>query len=210
MESVMLTEQNIVEIAAQATAVLRKGGIILYPTDTLYGLGADALSDTAVEKIYDIKGRDEHKPIHAIVADMQMAERYAEVNENTRKLAEKFGGAVTLILKKKNDITSGIARGLDTFGFRIPNNAFCIALTKNFGGPITATSANKSGAAPMRRVDDILAQLGEDTQQIDLVIDVGELPEREPSTVVDFSNGTLKMLREGAVSAAEIESVVGA
>lgn len=213
MERISLEESTIEHAVKRAVEVLRAGGVVLYPTDTLYGLGADALSDAAVEKIYDIKGRDEKKPIHAIVADVTMAEKYGKVNDAVHKLAERFGGAVTLIVEKM-DTDSGILRGVETFGFRIPNNAFCIAFAKAFGGPITATSANKSGATAARRVEDILAQLGlsaqagESAQKIDLIIDAGELPERKPSTVVDCSGPSPKILREGAVSASDIDSVL--
>src|SRR3989338_5762363 len=89
----------------KATLVLREGGVIIYPTDTLYGLGADALSDSAVEKIYAIKGRDERKPIHAIVADVAMMEKYAEVSDMANMLIKKFlPGTLTLILKKREGV----------------------------------------------------------------------------------------------------------
>ncbi len=189
----------------KAAEVLRAGGIVLYPTDTLYGLGADALSDEAVAKIQAIKGRDDKKPIHAIVADMEMARRYAEVNEVAEHLAEKFlPGPLSLILKKKKGIDSGIGKGIDTFGIRIPDNRFCLDLVRAFGKPITTTSANLAGEEPRRSAQDILAQLGEKTEYIDLAIAVGELPERLPSTVVDVSSGEIKVLREGAIEAKKL------
>ncbi len=110
----------------EAAAAIEAGGVVMYPTDTLYGLGADALSDSAVARLYAVKARDEKKPIHAIVADMQMAERYGYVDGAARMLAERFlPGPLTLILKKKEGIETGIAKGIDTFGIRIPDNAFC-------------------------------------------------------------------------------------
>lgn len=210
MQRIELTEGNVSEVAAKAAEMLRVGGVVMYPTDTLYGLGADALSDTAVEKIYDIKGRDEQKPIHAILSDVQVADGYVQMSETARELARKFGGAVTLVMKKKQGLDSGIARGLDTFGFRIPSNAFCISFAQNFGGPITATSANKSGMISARRVEDILTQLGASAEKIDLVVDAGELPQRRPSTVVDLSVLPPKIIREGLISGPEIASILGA
>ncbi len=200
------TDRHAVSIAAD---ILSSGGVIIYPTDTLYGLGADALSDGAVAKIYAIKGRDEGKPIHAIVSDMEMAERFAYVNGSARLLAAKFlPGPLTLILKKKTGIETGIARGIDTFGIRIPDNQFCKELVEKFGGPITTTSANRSGMHTMRTVEAILEQLDELASGIGCVIDAGELPQRKPSTVVDCSGERPVILREGAVAAADIWEVL--
>ena len=208
MEVLSLTEDNLDECVARAAAVLRAGGVILYPTDTLYGLGADALSDAAVSKVKTIKGREEGKPMHAIVADIEMAEQYGEVDDRIRLLAKELPmGQLTFIVKKKDDLKTGIAKGIDTFGFRIPGNDFCVSLVREFGGPITATSANKSGEAPERSVEKILVQLGAESG-IDLAIDGGELPERKPSSVVDLSGEEPKVVRVGAIAAAEIWGVL--
>jgi tRNA threonylcarbamoyl adenosine modification protein (Sua5/YciO/YrdC/YwlC family) len=134
-----------------------------------------------------------------------MAERYGEVNEIVRSLAVRFPKGKLSFVVRKREINTGIGRGIDTFGFRIPDNAFCATLTQSFGAPITATSANASGAMPARRVDYILAQLGSSAAQIDLVIDAGELPEVLPSTVVDCTREVPNVLREGIVPAKEIE-----
>ena len=206
---------------AKANTILRAGGVILYPTDTLYGLGADALSDEAVDKIYAIKGRDERKTIHAIVADIAMMEKYAEVSDMANMLIKEFlPGPLTLILKKREGVDTGIGRGITTIGIRIPNNPFCLALAKNFGKPITATSANISGQKPERDTKAILEQLlsgnpytsllqKTSIRNIDFVIDAGELPESQPSTVVDVSGREPVILREGAISASEIWNILG-
>ena len=195
------------EAVARAVAVLRSGGVILYPTDTLYGLGADALSDDAVAVVQAIKGRDAQKPIHAIVADIEMASKYGEINEIAFALACAYlPGPLSLILKKKEGIDTGIGKGMDTFGVRIPDNRFCMELVREFGSAVTTTSANLSGSATGRSVEDILAQFGDKAQAIDLVIDAGELPERLPSTVVDVSSGVAKVLREGAIPGSAILS----
>jgi L-threonylcarbamoyladenylate synthase len=190
---------------ARAAQIMAAGGVILYPTDTLYGLGADALSDAAVAKIYSIKERDEKKPMHAVVADMAMVEQYGVMNGTAIHLAEKFlPGPLTLILKKKEGIDTGIASGIDTFGIRIPDNLFCLQLARAFGRPFTTTSANISALASKQTVDEIIEQLGDRTAMIDLVIDAGELPERLPSTIVDVSGDTVAILREGAIAAKDI------
>lgn len=208
MEIVHLNEENLKQTVARAQEVLRVGGVILYPTDTLYGIGVDALSDHAVSKVYDIKGREKLKPIHSIVADIEMAERYAEMNDTARRLLRELPtGQLTLILKKRH-LDTGITRKIDTFGFRIPDNKFCIALVRAFDGPITATSANKSGDTPERTVSKILAQLGSAVSGIDLVIDAGELPPRQPSTIVDMTGQRPLILREGAISVSDLWNAI--
>ena len=208
MEIIRLSEASVSVTAARAVEVIRNGGVVLYPTDTLYGLGADALSDEAVAAIYDIKGRDERKPLHAIMTDLDMAGEYADVTNDARLLVKEFGGKVTLILKKKEGIDTGVARGIASFGIRIPDHDFCIAMCRAFGKPITATSANRADMVPERSVETILAQLGHWARGIELVIDAGELSESKPSTVVDFTQGRPLVLREGAVAADSVWEVI--
>ncbi len=193
----------------EAAAVLRSGGVILYPTDTLYGLGADALSDSALAKVRAIKGREETKPIHTIVADLHMAAEFGEMNEMALALASAYmPGPLTLILKKKEGIETGIGKGMETFGIRMPDSKFCLDLARTFGRPYTTTSANLSGMPPERSPEKILAQLGEHADLVDLVIDAGDPPagraERLPSTIVDVSGGEVEVLREGDISTIKI------
>ncbi|MDZ4227448.1 MAG: L-threonylcarbamoyladenylate synthase [Patescibacteria group bacterium] len=228
METIRISAPDGVSGAAKKAAdVIRAGGVVLYPTDTLYGLGADAFSDDAVGKVYAIKGREESKPIHAIVADMAMAEEYGDISHITRQLASRLPrGKLTFIVNKKEGLDAGICRGIPTFGFRIPDNAFCAALLEALGTPVTATSANKSVEAPERTVAAILKQLSGDQPEpdsyasvlqntsiakIDLAIDAGELPESQSSTVVDLSSPKNPViLREGAVEAASVWNAIRA
>lgn len=205
MEVLNLKKQGMAACVKDAIKELRVGDVILYPTDTLYGLGADAFSDEAVAKVYAIKGRDEQKPMHCIVADMKMAGEYAQVNDYARLLAKRFSpGPLTLILKKQKELKTGIARGIKTLGIRIPDHPFCIALARSFGKPYTATSANRSGETPARGVSRVLAQLGPAVGMLALVLDAGELPEKLPSTVVDISGPRPLILREGAIPVVDI------
>ncbi len=196
--------------AAKAAETLQAGGVVLFPTDTLYGLGVDAFSNEAVDKIYAIKGRDEGKPIHALVRDIEMAERFCEIADEVRLLIERLPkGKVTFICKKKSGLETGICRYIDTFGFRIPDSEFCLTMIEAFGGPVTATSANVAGQTPQRSVAAILEQFEhsdilQNVGMIDLVVDGGELPESQPSTVVSFAEHHPVILREGAVSAAAV------
>ena len=136
-----------------------------------------------------------------------MANRYGEVNEKAFALMCAFmPGPLSLILKKKEGIDTGIGKGIDTFCIRIPDNRFCLELAKAFGQPYTTTSANLAGAATGRSVEEILAQLGEKATLIDLVIDVGELPAKAPSTIVDVSSSEAVVVREGAIPKSAIDS----
>lgn len=192
--------------ALRAAGVLRSGGLVVYPTDTLYGIGVDATSDAAVDRLYAIKGREPGKPTHCIVADLAMMGEYAEVNEAARMLAEKFlPGALTLILKKSPLLTTGIGRGMDTIGVRIPDNDLCGALARAFEKPFTTPSANKASVEPTTVPANIIAQLGE--ENIDLFIDAGTLPPRQPSTIVNVVSGRPSVIREGAIASGDIFAV---
>ncbi|MFA7310157.1 MAG: L-threonylcarbamoyladenylate synthase [Candidatus Paceibacterota bacterium] len=215
MRVIHLDGTNLIDAASEAAAVVRKGGVVLYPTDTLYGLGADAFSDDAVAKVFRIKGRNEGKPMHAIVDGLGMAERYGDISEDTKKLAAAVPrGQLTFIVRKRADVVNGISKDISTFGFRIPDNDFCIQMLRAFGKPITATSANRAGETPLRSVDAILeqlglpAQVGDAANGIDLIIDAGELPVRKASSVVDLSGPEPKMLREGAVLASQVMEIL--
>ena len=190
----------------QAAEVLRAGGVVLFPTDTLYCLGADALSNAAVDTLFTIKRRSPHKPIHALVSNPAMASRYGMLNEvGNAILARTPKGKVSLVVQKLPSMELGIMRSIDSFGFRIPDHALTQAILAAFGGPITATSANTSGEQPLRQaLESILAQLGSSASLIHLAIDGGMLRESLPSTVVDVSSGEAHILREGAVRREDI------
>lgn len=191
--------------AREAAEVMRQGGVVLMPTDTLYALCADALSDEAVDRVYAIKGRDGRKPMHALVADAAVAARYGEMAPEGDALLAKHPGLVSLVIPQKPGIgKTGILRDMDTFGFRIPQHALCGEILAAFGGPITATSANLSGREVPQSLGAILAQLGPAVSLIDLAIDGGTLPPAKPSTVVALEGGKTRILREGAVPAGAI------
>ncbi len=199
METIRLSDDFDTAVM-RAAEVLRQGGAVIYPTDTLYGLGVDALSDAAVENLYALKGREAGKPTHCIVADLAMAEEYAEVNDAARKIAQKFlPGALTLILKKKSGIEGGIARGMETIGIRIPDNQFCVELARTFGKPFTATSANRAGIEPESEFEKVVVSV-----KADLAIDAGPLPLSKPSTIVNLVSGHPSVLREGAIPGADV------
>lgn len=204
MEIIRLEDVGVEKAVQKAVSVLRKGGIILYPTDTLYGLGVDARNSDAVLLLKKVKGRENKKPISIIVSDISHMESCGELSEKARALAQRFlPGALTLVLPAKASMPTEIQLN-GAIGMRIPNHAFCQALAKAYGGPITTTSANVSGLPTKRTVDDIIWHFGPQVSKIALVIDAGELPLSPPSTVVRCTDETLHILREGAITRAEL------
>jgi len=219
MRRIFLTSENIAETAGIAAGIIRGGGLVLYPTDTLYGLGVSVLDTAALEKLYAVKGRDGSKPVHMIVAPLSAIEPYAVITPSIRRLADAFlPGALTIIAARapSSPLPKQVALAGDTLkcweyelGFRIPNNPFCLALAQELAVPYTATSANKSGRASPLEVDTILAQLGPHAEMLDLVVDGGTLPPSQPSTIVDMTTDPPRMLREGAIPTKDIFAALG-
>lgn len=192
----------------QAATALRDCKVIIYPTDTLYGIGADATSNAAFLKVCEIKERDERRPIHAIFADLDMVREYAEISDLGERLAKKFfPGPLTLVFAKKPHFTSGIGKGFDSIGIRIPKSEFCLALAKEFGKPYTTTSSNKSGEEPQHYFKEMVKQLGDAVEKIELAVD-GVTPPGTRSTVVDVRGTEPFILREGEVTESEIRSAL--
>ena len=178
---------------------------ILYPTDTLYGLGVDATDASAVSRLVELKGRDEKKPISIVVTDMEMADEYAVVTPLAKKLAEKFlPGKLTIVLNAKSNLPEQLTAGTGTVGIRIPNHPVPLELVRKIGKPITATSANVADLPTLKTPKEILVQFAGRAWMITEVIDEGALPESEPSTVVDARGEIPIIVRAGAVSEEEI------
>lgn len=199
MEIVRLQECGIGAAVQKATAVLSSGGIVLYPTDTLYGLAADATNPAALATLRALKGRETKKPIFVVIPDIGSIGTYAVLNEAGKELARRFlPGPLTLVaqatdaLPKELTLAGGI-------GIRIPDDAFCSALAQAFGKPFTATSANRSGQETRATVHDIICQFGHLAEEIALAIDDGDRKGGRGSTVVTVMSGTPHILREGAI-----------
>lgn len=191
----------------RAAKVLETGGLIIYPTDTAYGLGANALNEKAVRKVYELKGRDFSKPTHVVVRDWKMIEELCLVNDAAKKLYDNFlPGPLTIILPKKKIVLYILTAGLKTLGIRIPNNLVTQSLSNLINFPYTTPSANKSGGKTPYSVDDVKKEL--DISKIDLILDAGKLSEIKPSTIIDLTGKVPKILREGPITKEEIEKVV--
>ena len=181
----------------EALEILKMGGTIVYPTDTVYGLGCNALDEIAVRHIFDIKNRSS-KPLPILARDMRWVEELVELNDQQRKFATKFWpGKFTLVLPKKEIIPPIVTTGLPTVGIRIADYAFTDKLLGMFGYPLISTSANISGEAATGDIESIIASLGAQSRRPDLIIDAGVLPPSNSSVVIDCSTDKPKVLRVG-------------
>ena len=195
-------------VIKRAADILRAGGVIIYPTDTAYGLGVDALNDNAIKKLYRIKGRDFSKPTHVIVPNWSWIMVLTYPNENAKKLYEAFmPGPLTIVLNKKPVTPDILTADLPTLGIRIPNNDITKLISRFFNAPYTTPSANKSGGKTPYSIEDVKEEL--DISKVDLILDAGKLPELLPSTIVDISITPPKILRKGLISEKNIEEVLG-
>ncbi|CDZ28791.1 L-threonylcarbamoyladenylate synthase [Neorhizobium galegae] len=193
---------------AQACTVLADGLPVAIPTETVYGLAADATNPTAITRIYETKGRPRFNPLICHMSDLDMAERYADFDPISRKLARAFWpGPLTLILPLKPE--SGIhplaTAGLDTVGIRLPKG-FASELIRAFGKPLAAPSANTSGKVSPTSARHVADDLGD---KLALIIDGGAAPVGVESTIVRVENGVIRLLRPGGVAAEEIETATG-
>lgn len=185
-------EKNKLKIAIDT---LKEGKTIVYPTDTVYGIGANALDIEAIEKVYKIKKRPLDKPISICVSNTNLIKKIAYTNKEIEKIIEKIlPGPFTIILNKKENIPSLLTAGSEKIGIRIPDNKVCIELSKEF--PITTTSANLSGKDIPEAVDGILKQLDD---RVDLILDAGICKHGIHSTVIDMTLNPPKIIREGAI-----------
>ena len=190
----------------QILSFLREGGVIAFPTDTSYGLGADPFNDAAVRQIFAIKGRPETKPILLLVNSMEMAGRVAALSDRATALAERFWpGPLTMILPARENVPSVVTAGTGTVGIRWGDAAFAQRLIGAFDRPITATSANRAGMPSTITASEVRKQLGD---SIDMIIDGGTLPSRGGSTLLDLTAVPARLLREGPIAEAELSDVL--
>lgn len=179
--------------------VLDKSGLIIYPTETCYGIGCNPCDTIAVEKLLRYKTRREGKAISIAVSDVQTAEQYVELNETARKIYERFlPGPYTVISKSKGVVVPGIEAEDGTQAIRIPEYSWLIDLLNHYKKPITATSANQSYQKTPYKIQDIIDNTSEKSLQlIDLIIDAGELAHNPPSTILNTTLGDVQVLRKG-------------
>lgn len=182
----MKLSQNIEE----AIDVMRRGGAVIYPTDTVFGLGVNALNETALIRLYKIKNRPLTKPVPIIVSDIEMAKKLAYINKKTEKILQAvWPGAVTVVLQK---------RGGSTIGLRIPDHEVPQELSKEF--PITGTSANITGHPVCETIFQVQREFENHAPKPDLILEFDREVQNKPSTVLDLTTDKPKILRIGPVN----------
>ena len=204
METRLLTGAELDE----AAEILQNGGVAAVPTETVYGLAANGLDETAVLKIFAAKGRPENKPISLFVPDMKAAESFCRnIPDAAYKLAEKFWpGPLTMILWRRENVPDVITAGGGTVGVRVPDNALTLALLEKTGLPLTGTSANLSGEESAMSGEEALQIF---SGKIDGVVDGGACTGGVPSTIVDMTCEPPRVLRQGGIPREELEKAIG-
>lgn len=192
----------------RAAEILKRGGLVAFPTETVYGLGADASSAAAVARLYAVKGRPAEHPVIVHFADAESAFTWArEVPEAARKLASRFWpGPLTLILKRSALAQDFVTGGQDTVGLRVPSHPVAQELLNQFKGAIAAPSANRFGRVSPTTAAHVREDLGAD---VELVLEGGPSEVGIESTIVDLSGGAAVLLRPGAITREHLEKVVG-
>ncbi len=192
----------------QAVAVLRAGGLVAFPTETVYGLGADASNDVAVARVFSVKGRPTDHPLIVHLADAEQLDDWAaEVTPTARLLADAFWpGPLTLLVERSSSVSLAVTGGRSTVGLRVPDHTVALELLRAFGGGIAAPSANRFGRVSPTTAAHVVADLGDDA---DLVLDGGACRVGVESTIVDLTREVPVVLRTGGISLDRLEEVLG-
>jgi L-threonylcarbamoyladenylate synthase len=191
----------------KAAEVIKKGGVVVYPTETFYGIGADATNERAVKKVFQIKKRAEHMPILLIIGNEEMLSSVVkEVPESAFKLIRRFWpGPLTIIFRAKEDVIPALHSSTGKIGVRLSGNYTARQLSILSGVPITGTSANISGSLPCKTAQEVMDQL----HGVDLILDAGVVYSELATTVVDVTEKPFKIIRKGVVSEEEISRCLG-
>lgn len=204
MELIKINAQNPEkEKIKRAINILEDEGTVVYPTDTIYGLGVNIFSENAIKRVYSLKKRSYDKPLSVCVSQIKDISKIASLDKNGEEMIKKIlPGPFTIILRKKESISPLLTSGGEKIGVRIPDSRICRELARNF--PITATSANLSGKTVPESVNEVIEQLGD---SIDLILDGGK-SQGAPSTVVDLTMNPPKILREGVYSSFNLNKIL--
>ena len=187
--------------------IIKKGGIVVFPTETVYAIGTNGFDENGIKRLYNVKNRPLDKPISLLVSDFEMIEAVAEeINEIEYKIIKAFfPGPLTIVLKKNKRIPDILTAGLDTIGIRMPDNEIAKALVKLSGGPIAAPSANISGKESGIEAKEILKDFGDN---VDYYIDSGKSKIGISSTIVKVVDGKIKILRHGEITEEDINNAI--
>lgn len=197
MQVLKATEENI----AVASEVIRGGGLVVYPTETVYGLGCDPLNIQAVRRVFQVKG-DRDKPLPILASNIGHIEKIAYLSESVKRVAARFWpGPLTMVLHKKPSLPDIVTCNQDSVGVRIPKHDVAIRFIQLSNGLLVGTSANKTGRKPPLTAEEAIKQIGE---EVDVILDGGPASFGISSTVIDFTCDKPRILREGPISLKEI------
>ena len=197
------------ELFSRAVDALKRGEVIVFPTETFYGLGADVFNESAVERVVSLKGRDPENPISIIATDREMLrDVVTDVPTAARKLIDRFWpGPLTLVLPGKKNLPAPLLNQYGGVGVRISSHPLAASLTRELGHPITATSANPSGKEPARAIEEAIGYFA---GKLEIFLDGGRLEGRKGSTVVEIVRGKLRIIRAGEITLADLEKALAA
>lgn len=196
-------------VLSEVVEAVRNGGVVVFKTDTVYGLGANAHDAEACERIYEIKGRPAYKPLCVLVSDMEMLEGLVEdIGEVERKLMKEFWpGSLTIKMRKKTGVLPDIVSAGDEFvRVRLLKDGFARRFVKALGVPVVAPSANITGNATGVHVEEVVRELG---SKVDFLLDGGDIDNSVASTIVEVKPDVVEIIREGRIRRAKIEAVTG-
>ena len=195
------------EAFSRAIGALRRGEVIVFPTETFYGLGADAFNGAAVERIVSLKGRNPENPIPIIISDREMLDSVAaDISPLVRRLMDHFWpGPLTLVLPAKKNIPAPLLNHDGRVGVRISSHPLATQLARELGHPLTATSANPSGVEPARTISEAMGYF---SGRLEIFLDGGRLEGKKGSTVVDIHQDKIKIVREGEISSQELRRIL--
>ena len=195
------------ETIEEAAAFLKSGKLVAFPTDTVYGIGADVFNEEAVKRVFVAKRRDVNKPLQVLIAQKSDLQAIAkDQSEILERLASEFWpGPLTLVMLAKDDFPRRVRCGRDTIGVRMPANPVALKLIETFGAPIAASSANISGLPDPMNAEKVMEYLGGD---VDLILDGGPTPGGIPSTVLDISVHPPVVLRQGTLNREDLDVVL--
>ncbi len=193
-------------IIEDCVKALKEGKLVIYPTETVYGLAGDARSDSSVSKVFKVKSRSFDNPVSVAVDSLSMGRFVGDLSEREEKvIKELLPGPLTVVVGSRSTVSGLLSGGTGEVGVRIPDHPVVLELISRLGGPITSTSANISGEKAPLTVQEAVDQLG---GRVDFAIDAGEVSGGEPSTVVKITESSVEIIREGPVSRSDVLSVL--
>lgn len=177
--------------------IIENGGVVIFPTDTVYGIAANSLDEEAIKKLFDLKERNDNKPICVLTSSVDKIKKVAYVRDEEQKIIDQYmPGALTIILDKKDNVSDVLTSNLKTVGVRIPNNEIALGILEKLEYPLATTSANISGKDAAVKKEDLITEFD---GRVDIIIDGGITDLKVSSTIVKLDNNEIKILRQGTI-----------